>query len=582
MSSITDQSVPSDSHSPASGVWAETVENPIRFWTLYWGIAAIAVIPFLVPYWITLWRQDLYQYFPFVFLAVGYLVYLRWDRKVAGPRGVFGWLLCGLGIGVLLLGAMIHSTWLGNLAFVLIATSFLFSQRSLGGGYLGYLALPLVMLIRVPQLHAQSLVVRLQKITSQLSHLALDVMAVPHDMYANSIRLPTKELFVAEACSGIQSAFTVCFLALVLIVWHRRPLILVPLYLLFALVFAVLANTIRVTMIALAEAWYGADWTVGWTHDAVGYFSLAIAAGILWSFDRFCTLLFHPVEAPVNQRGGNPLAIAWNYCLGFKTQAYGETGYSWNDDDNQATAAESPMPVDETRVRKPARALITVGLAALAGMIMMGGYVMGRSDFRPITSKEALLFDPPADFLKGRVGVLMVGGHEVIRNGDDPQLGIHADVWQCGIPNGAGQVVMSQPYVGWHELCVCYEVQDWELDQRYNLPVPDGKPIAIGEFHKGEDMYGYLFFTAIDSDGNIPTPPSYTTLGRILAPFGPLITDDYAETSGSAQTVMLQMWTVTSKPLDTSEVGEIARAISDIRQSAKKSIVAHQQQLIDG
>lgn len=554
------------------------VKKPRTFWIAFWGTTALALLPFLIPYGITLSRQELYQYFPFVVLGIGYLVYFRWDRNIQGPSTTFNWSLVWLGLIVVVAATTIHSTWLGNIAFVCLSYAFLRSHNGLDGKSLGYLSLPLLMLVRIPQLHANSLVTRLQGVTSQLSDLALDLMAVPHDSFGNRLRLPGKELFVAEACSGIQSAFTMCFVALLMIVWKRRQLLLTPVYVFFALVFAILANTVRVTAIAIADVWFGLDWTSGWIHDGVGYFSLATAIGAMWSFDKLLELIFHPVEVSVSKRGANPISTAWNWLLGAKVISYEETGYSWN------SAKESDSQLDEVQkvkqVERPRKAMLVVGLASICGIIMLSGMALGRSDFRPITSKEALLFDPPKDLLGNRVGVLSIGGHEVVRNGSDPQLGLHADVWQCNSSNAAGQLVMSQPYVGWHELCVCYEVQEWGLDKRYNLPVPAGKPVAVGEFSKGEDMRGYLFFTAIDTDGNVPTPPSYTLFGRLMAPFIPLITDDYAETSGSAQTVMLQLWTVSDRELQESEMVEIAKSIADAREAARQSLIEYQQKLV--
>ena len=66
------------------------------------------------------------------------------------------------------------------------------------------LALPLVMLINLPLGYDQLLTMRLQQITSGLSSVMLDVLAIPHALNNNVIQLATRELFVAEACSGLQ------------------------------------------------------------------------------------------------------------------------------------------------------------------------------------------------------------------------------------------------------------------------------------------------------------------------------------------------------------------------------------------
>jgi len=556
------------------GFFASLFGSPTSQRKLFWGVTLLACLPFLIPYMRTLWRQELYQYFPFVLLGVGYLAFARWNRHWHFIRGRWGWFLATLGGVFLACGALLASSWLGSVGFLLLATSFLFSHSSISGGSLGYLALPLIMFVRIPQLHAQSLVSRLQKITSQLASLYLDLLGVPQDTFANAIKLPTKNLFVAEACSGIQSAFTMCFLALLVLVWKKRPLIVAPLYVAIALGLAIVANIFRVVVISLAEAWYQYDLTSGLLHDMIGYISLLVAAGLLFSFDVFAGLLLHPVDIGEGKFGANPLAIAWNYSLGFKSADYSDEEFTWNEfagTRENAVQEENPEPLSaQEGIRWSTAALL--GVTILSGFFMLGGVAFGRTDSRPVTSKEALLFDPPNDFLPGQVGVLTVGKHELMRDGDDPQLGRHADVWTCGNTNVVGQIVMSQPFVGWHELCVCYEVQEWNLEERYNLKVDSGKPIAVGYFTKEQDQKGYLFFTAIDSDGAIPTPPSYTLFGRLLAPFIPLITDDYAETSGSAQTIMLQFWTMPDRELTPAEINEIANSLVVVRDQTSSSV----------
>ncbi len=584
MSAITE----SEGHAvarPQAGLKSASIfSEPEKFWRLFWGLVLVSCLPFVIPYARTLWRQELYQYFPFVWLAVGYLFWLRWDRVFRGPSKTMSWASLALGSGFLALGAGMHSTWFGNLGFVLIVAAMLMSQRSPGASSLGYLALPLVMLVRIPQLHAQSLISRLQKVTSQLGSLVLDIVGVPNFLQGNVLNLPTKELFVAEACSGIQSAFTMCFLALLIIVWKRRAFLLVPLYVVAALVLAIVANTLRISVIALAEAWYQYDLTTGFAHDLIGYVSLAVGAGILLSFDILVGLFVHPVFVSVNENGANPFGAIWNWIFGFSAGAYRDSGYGWQldgdeeEDSTEFAEQDEALPAGDRgqAIASPWRPLVFAGISCVAALIMLGGLLAGRSDSRPIIAQDELLFDPPKDLLKDRVGVLTIGDHTIVRNGSEPRLGTHADLWSCGTST---EVVMSQPYAGWHELCVCYEAKDWLLEDRYNLNVDVGKPIAVGEFTQGESLYGYLLFTAVDSDGTVPNPPSYTLFGRLLAPFGPLVTDDFAETSGSAQTVMLQLWTISRTPLEPAEVGELAAAFSEIRERARQQIVQQQQAL---
>ncbi len=543
---------------------ARSQDSTKQLW-IFWTGLLLASLPFVLPYMRSLWRQELYQYFPFVLIGVGYLFYVRWDGQLRAVDGKFVWFLTALGCAGLVSGALLHSTWLGSVGFLLLLTSFLATHQSQSGNSLLYLAMPLVMFVRIPQLHAYSIVSRLQKITSQLASLCLDLLAVPQDTFGNAIKLPTKNLFVAEACSGIQSAFTMCFLALLLLVWKRRPLVATPVYIAVALGLAIIANIVRVLIIVLAEAWYTYDLTSGWLHDLVGYISLSVAAGFLLSFDIFSGAILHPVDVVESQAGVNPFAYLWNLSIGASSNRDFESE-DWKSNSGEAIS-KTPLVFGI-----PKASVLLLAVAFLAGLGILGGFATGRSDTRPIAEKDAVLFDPPAEFLEGSFGVLTVGGHEVSRNGSDPQLGIHADTWVCHSGRVAGQVVMSQPFVGWHELCVCYEVQDWELTERYNLEVNLGEPIAVGKFKKGT-QYGYLFFAAIDSDGDTPTPPSYTLFGRIIAPFGPLITDDFAETSGSAQTIMIQFWAVAEEELPPDQIREIGTSLAEMRDQVSDSVV---------
>ena len=81
--------------------------------------------------------------------------------------------------------------------------------------------------------------------------------------------LPSKQLFVDEACSGIVSVISIVACAAIFGVWRRRRALHTILMMAAAAGWAMLLNVVRITSIALAEVWYKLDWTEGTPHTLI-------------------------------------------------------------------------------------------------------------------------------------------------------------------------------------------------------------------------------------------------------------------------------------------------------------------------
>ena len=436
----------------------ETVSPAISQWQYFWLMLLLAVAPMMLPYFSNLWSREPYRFFPFCLLAVGWLTYLRWDRQFRAPRGILSWIAIGAGVALTAFGIAIASPWICAVAFVTFAATFYFAATDTEGRSMFVVALPLVMLINLPLGYDQLLIIRLQQVTTGLSSVMLDVLAIPHAVNNNIIQLTTRELFVAEACSGIQSVFTLMFLSTLLVSIYRRPIWLAPLYLSIAALLAVFANVLRVTVVGVGDAWFSIDLAIGWQHELIGYAALCIATLLLLSFDHLVTTLLHPVD-PVVDGENNLLITAWNFIVG---------------DDHQydPVAARAAAPSLETESRYGAmlwkslwsrRILVSVlsilGVAAIAQAVNLQ---------RPVpifVSPTEVIYQPNADVFDRSFSSIEVQGHERTRGGSNPRLGENADIWTC-VPRQSTaeiQVVLSQPYAGWHELCICYEINAWIL-----------------------------------------------------------------------------------------------------------------------
>jgi len=558
--------------------------SPVVFWISIY----VALLPFMVLYSIAMWHQPLYQYFPFLLLGVFGLAYMRSDGSFRFPEGRLSITCAVIAILVLILAAVLASSWLGAIAFILFTVSFFSTLRGQDGRKLTYLTLPLLMFVRAPQMWTYAVMFRLQGMTTKLSSVLLDVAGIPHDHAANTIELADKKLFVAEACSGVQSLFTMCFLAFLLLVYRRRTLLLTPVYLAAAIVLAVLGNIIRVTSIAVFQAWFEVDLSVGWQHELVGYIALAISAGVLLSFDHLISLFFHPVEASETAILDNPLLVAWNRIFRkrdyatFKSQASSrKTGQG----SNQSRYEAALEAASQTRGYRLLGYRIVVGIAFACAVMMIGWKLFRTPDRRPIVATDAILFQPSDQFLAAADVPITVIGHQRVRDsqfGIYDRLGKNADVWQCGIGERRGDFVISQPYIGWHELTVCYRVLDWNMLGRKTIEFPGSRePIVMGSFFK-DGLYGSLFFSGVNSNGELPRTPGYSPSARALAPIYPLIMDDFAERTGSAQTVMIQYWTVSQQELTPEETREIAKTMHELRAHVSDEIASQTNSMLPG
>ncbi|WP_222436064.1 exosortase U [Rubripirellula reticaptiva] len=523
------------------------VQTPV----LFWSVIFFGVLPFLIKYCAAMWNQDLYQYFPFLLIAVFGLAYLRFDRRVYLPTGLGAHLAILAAICFLVPAAMLQSSWLGAIAFIFLTAAFLGSQRARDGRSLLYLAVPMVMFLRAPLLATYTVMNRLQLITTDLSSILLDVVGVLHNQSTNTIELVSKNLFVAEACSGVQSLFTICFLALVVLVYQRRSLILTPLYLGIAFLFAIAGNVIRVTSIAIAEEWFRVDITTGLRHELIGYLCLAIAAGMLVSFDHLIGLL--------------PFAT--------RTQQSATT----TDTEGLVQAnAESEFSIGHGLRGMRIGQVVPVAIIVLCGLAMITQYALSETDVRPVVATNQVLYEPSPSFLSGAGAPVRVVSHEVNRDshGDrNARHGMNSDVWRCGIGSQSGQFVLSQPYMGWHELTICYKVQNWTMTARNAVSVAgEQEPVVVADFLSDNGVHGCLVFSGVNSNGKLPRTPGHSPYARILAPVYPLIMDDFAETSGSAQTLMLQYWMAQPQPINEADKQNAVDAMVKIRRHTAKEI----------
>jgi exosortase/archaeosortase family protein len=362
------------------------------------------------------------------------------------------------------------------------------------------------------------------------------------------------------------------FLATLLVAIYRRPVWLAPVYLAIAALLAVAANVLRVSVVAMGDVWLSIDLAEGWQHELVGYTALCLSALLLLSFDHLLTALLHPVD-PVVDGEHNVLITAWNFMVGDE-----------HHDDAVGNRQHSAiLELGSTWGSKLWKSIwtrrILAGVLSLLGVVGIAQAVNLQRPVPIFISPTEAIFHPREDVLDREFPSLAVREHERARGGANPRLGENADIWTC-VPRQTQaeiQVVLSQPYAGWHELCICYEINAWILLNREIRPNRESDsdddttrtiPYALARFKNADGRYAYLIYSAIDADVNIVEPPPRP--GRLGNRFMEYFGD--AQQTTSSNLMMMQMFVVATEKLESHSVRELAADFVEMRSIIQEGI----------
>lgn len=190
------------------------------------ALLGLAHLPFVVVYFISLWRYEHYQFYPFAIGAFIWLYFSRSDRGVI-QLGWFG--RAAILLDMLMLVFASATNWVQPVMPAAVLYCFAVTRGSREWKYpisLTYLTLLPLLLVRPPSKLDTFALHWLQENTTWLASRVLETLGHLHLQTGNIIELPDKQFLVEEACSGVQSLFTVLFLAAFIVCWNRRSLLL--------------------------------------------------------------------------------------------------------------------------------------------------------------------------------------------------------------------------------------------------------------------------------------------------------------------------------------------------------------------
>lgn len=434
-------------------------------------VATLAHLPLLTQHAAWLWQRPHYQFFPLVLIGAGVLAVTRIRTGSLGrPRSTAiaaagfsaSWLL-------LALADLLASPWLGCVAFMTLLPTLVYAA---GGKDMCRQALPawvLLWLVIPPPLDLDRvLMFKLQNLTTEWSSALLDVFGVFHFRAGNVIEVDGKKLMVEEACSGINSLYSLlsCTLFLVFLTrrgWGRGSLLIAA-----AIAWVLAMNVARVTGVVLLETRWGVNVSTGWRHEVFGILLFSMAVGLLLSTDQLFSFLTRSVPQACGTRAAAPGSES---VLGPK------------------------QPLGHGLHR-----LAMLGIPAFL-LLLIAGWATQKPSLEVELASSKLAI-PDKDRLPKRIGPWDQAEFAVQTREAHSFYGEQSSVWRYSTGRQNAVVSLDYPFPSWHDLTWCYTAKGWHIDAqsvRTDLGV-DGGLVEVS-MTQPTHRHGYLLFGEFNSRG---------------------------------------------------------------------------------
>ena len=440
---------------------AQAVGGDIKRRAAYFAVVLVSFAPLLFFQARQLWAFEHYQFFPLLVVAIAAVCWLlSRSEPIPNPtRDIYENILVVAGLCVLLLAVIGWSPNLAMLAFAIAAGGVL--QHFYRHGWISRFApiwLLFFLLVRLPANMDVDLVFWLQGVTSNMASELLDFVGVNHVLAGHIIRIPSNAFLVEDACSGIQSLFTIVAATAVVACVIRRSWLHVAGLFMFAIFWACMINTMRVSSVVIASVWFDVDLSSGWPHELLGLILFAVALGMLVSSDYLLQFLLHADGIVDIDFSGYQRSDAFDP----ETTANASQIHESNEHPHENTATHAPEQFELSRSKLAiASAFAFLGVVQLAIAIAS---TLGAASINPDDPRMATLFNE--ETLPEKIGPWQRTGFETESRSNTNYLGRHSASWVYS--NGDKQVFVAvdYPFLGWHELTGCYKAQGCTLQDR--------------------------------------------------------------------------------------------------------------------
>jgi exosortase len=242
-----------------------------------------------------LWATEEYAYSPLILLAAIYLVWRKRDVFVSEQAKASVGALVAL---ILILVVHIASILINNITVsvgtvllaAVLSAAFVWGWRPIRR--VGFAIATALFCIPLPGSVVAAITFPLKMFVSRAATKVLTFVGMPVERQGVMIELGNYRLLVADACSGLQSMFSLAAVSMVYIALmdYRSPVRTMSL---IAAIFpiSVAANVIRVLTLAFITYYFGDAAGQGFLHGFAGILMFAVAFGALMALDSIMNRL---------------------------------------------------------------------------------------------------------------------------------------------------------------------------------------------------------------------------------------------------------------------------------------------------
>ncbi len=505
---------------------AVEIKNAARNWQNFmrspydWGLLCglIGIAPLLSIHAQNLAIRKHFQFFPLAWLLFVVVIFLRSSpapvkstlRKVVGHAAI---IMAVMAVGY---AVVLFSPWFSHVALIFLCLGWMFLRLGKSPWYQPAAWITLILITLPLPMNGDTLLIqRLQSWSTRSASNMLDLTATPHLAMGNVLKIRTGELFVDEACSGVDSLYSLAAVALMLVIWQQRGFVASLLTLATVPLWAWLGNLFRIFAIALLLDRFGIDLTHGWPHELLGLSIFAVSFGCLMLTQHSLTLLLSPF--PVRTITSNAWHSNFNRTVSWPGDDPASTRRRSNPsvkgaDSSLTTSNELLSPKTRNSYLAICACFVIIGTGSAVSVFRTGSNLSIEN--LPSISTELVKQEFTKEKLPERIQTMKQMAFETTHRETGSIFGAHSATWQYNDDQTFVQISIDFPFATFHGLEQCYLVSGYTLIE----PVKTIQPLAtegagqnaltISEVRLADEfnVESYLCYANFYRDGSAVTP----------------------------------------------------------------------------
>lgn len=553
---------------PISAIAEHSLMSRWRLWT--WVLVLVGFFPILAWHVAGLLSRPHYQFVVFIPLA-WWMIWQMWSvdassvdaasvdiaERSSGRRWIAAFACLTFAFACLGFATWRWSPWFAAVGGLIASFGLVVLSREgrvMGNRWFA-IWLSCWILLPLPFGLDEDLIVQLRTLTTRVSSSVMDELGLLHHSYANVIELPSRSLFIADACSGIHSLYVLMAVAFFIAILLKRSVVHALLLLLSTFGLVLIENVTRIVTVGLALR-RGHDWSEGTSHTVLGAVLFALSAILVLSADQFFLFLLperkSPGTAGVNQ--------------------FDQSRHQRTERLNQVNGPDT--------AKQPPYAVWFTALACLFPPLAIVQMVRAPETPKLVNpfSSDLALPSLTDDALPTELLGFVRYGHDTLTRVPGDPFGKASQRWLYRKGSATMSISLDYPYDGVKDMCPCYEATGWEIEDRKLIAEKSsGAPFGRATMKRELFGSGVVLFSSFDLKGNtkalikelVKPTAGQQMINRIAA----------AESEGQAEGsqppyIQVQLFARDHRPFEVAEIEELQQIYRDAQERLMTQVLS--------